>query len=149
MECRKNNIYLVLVLLFFTTSCNSVKSNCSRLLLYRDSVTIESKQLLPCKWDCMYYFDYSDRDYISSVLCIPYTKEDYVDVGCRFIFLKDKRIVHQEIYWDESFYRSRIPTFFLQQNQYQSISNSDSVIIKKEGGNFVIYPLVSPLSITR
>ena len=117
-------------------SCNTVKKNCAVLSLLNDTTIVVASKLLPTDWDNAYYFKNIDKDSISATLHIPYSQGDYIDVGCRFIFIKDEKIVHQEIYWDEYYYRCMIPRVLLQDRLFTKISKQDTVMITKGGGYY-------------
>lgn len=141
MGKRVNKFSIICGSLLLLVSCNSVRQNCAIFTLVNDTTKVVASKLLPMDWDEVYYFSDIERDSISNYLHIPYDMDNYIDVGCRFIFVKKNEIVHQEIYWDEHYYRYKIPSISLENRSFLRISNSDTVIICKDGGYYSIQPM--------
>lgn len=119
MAFKHSALISILLIICICQSCLSVKDTCHLQTIFHKEVEIAAQEMINKDWDIAYYF--SDMDCLSTineVLRIPYAKSDYVDMGRRFIFMRNDRIVHQEIYWDPYYYRHRIPEFQIDTNAH-------------------------------
>ncbi len=112
MDFKYRLLICILLIICVGQSCSSVLGTCRVQTLFHKEEVINARDLIDKDWDIAYYF--SGFDCLSTIretLNIPYENSDYVDIGRRFIFLSNNRIIHQEIYWDSYYYNSRIPQF--------------------------------------
>lgn len=134
--------FYILFLLTLNTaqSCSHVLATCCLHTFLNEDVIIDARDLINKEWEVAYYF--SDIDCFSEIqetLNISYDKSDYEDLGRRFVFLCNNRIIHQEIYWDSCFYRCRIPEFICDTcTSVRIIHPQDKIRIYKQEDIFLL-----------